>query len=499
MRRNAILKTHEMKVKRLLLCALSFLCALCAEAGNDVVEWPDIPLLNVTTVGGEFPTCDVVYPPEGCLGTGITGAEYVKGRLVMTLKGETLYDTGEYVKDESGMRIKIRGNSTGASAGQKPYKIKLSKKFDMLMRGDDDYKEKDWNLLKISMWNTGLDMDESNILTALGFMVSKAVGMEFVPGYAFVNLVMNGKYMGMYYLTDAVERGDKRVDIKKTGFLIENDVYWWNEDLYFKTDHQYPTHGYTFKHPDADEVDDATVNAIRQYLNDFEDVLYSGGDISQYIDYPLFARWMVGQDVLCQFDDAGSNMYVYKDDFDVANPTSTKMKMGPLWDFDAIFKDPSGIGRWSMSHNAPYFYYDKLFAREDFQRAYKEAWDEVSPTLMDEVRRGFSELKAKYGTAIDESFSLHKTVYPDECKKSLQTQIDEMTGLMEERVANMHRLVAQYGSSGVANVVASGCNEPVRIYDVYGRQYPADDAENLPRGVYIRRNADGTTVKFMKK
>lgn len=184
-----------MKVKRLLLCALSFLCALCAEAGNDVVEWPDIPLLNVTTVGGEFPTCDVVYPPEGCLGTGITGAEYVKGRLVMTLKGETLYDTGEYVKDESGMRIKIRGNSTGASAGQKPYKIKLSKKFDMLMRGDDDYKEKDWNLLKISMWNTGLDMDESNILTALGFMVSKAVGMEFVPGYTFVNLVMNGKYM----------------------------------------------------------------------------------------------------------------------------------------------------------------------------------------------------------------------------------------------------------------------------------------------------------------
>ena len=87
------------------------------------------------------------------------------------------------------MRIKIRGNSTGAAAGQKPYKIKLSKKFDLLCRGDKAYKEKDWNLLKISTWNTGLQNEESNLLTALGFILSRTVGMEWVPEYTFVNLV----------------------------------------------------------------------------------------------------------------------------------------------------------------------------------------------------------------------------------------------------------------------------------------------------------------------
>lgn len=127
--------------------------AITSTNSTVINDWPRIPLLTITTENGEFPTCEVVYPPEGCVGTGITANDYVCGRLVMTLDGETLYDSGDYIKDESGMRIKIRGNSTGASAGQKPYKIKLSKKFDLLCRGDEGYNEKDWNLLKISTWN----------------------------------------------------------------------------------------------------------------------------------------------------------------------------------------------------------------------------------------------------------------------------------------------------------------------------------------------------------
>lgn len=221
-----------MTKKGLFICIISIFTFTNAKS-NVTGKWPNIPLLTVTTENGDFPTCDIVYPPEGCVGTGITANEYVAGRLVMTLGTDTLYDSGDYVKDESGVRMKIRGNSTGASEGQKPYKLKLSKKFDMLFRGDEDYKEKDWNMLKISTWNPGFANSESNILNVLGFALSKYVGMEWTPGYTFVNLVMNGKYMGMYYLTDAIERGDKRVDIKKSGYLIENDAYWWNEDLYF--------------------------------------------------------------------------------------------------------------------------------------------------------------------------------------------------------------------------------------------------------------------------
>ena len=72
------------------LCGAAF----HVKAAEEVKMWPDIPLLEVVTEDGEFPTCEVLAPPEGGIGTGID-AEYVKGRLTMTLKGETLYESGE--------------------------------------------------------------------------------------------------------------------------------------------------------------------------------------------------------------------------------------------------------------------------------------------------------------------------------------------------------------------------------------------------------------------
>ena len=489
-------------IKKTLICILAAygLAATDAQA-DETTKWPDILVLNITTEDGAFPTCDVVYPPEGCVGTGITNAEYVAGRLVMTLNGDTLYDTGDYIKDESGMRIKIRGNSTGAVDGQKPYKIKLSKKFDMLRRGDNDYKEKDWNMLRISTWNPGLNNAENNILTVLGFIISEAVGMEWTPGYTFVNLVMNGKYMGLYYLTDAVERGDKRVDIKKSGYLIESDAYYWNEDVSFKTNHQPTELGYTYKYPDSDDVDEQTTQKIQDYLNEFEDVLYSGeGDVSEYIDLSMFARWILAQDIMNMGDVLGTNMYIYKYDFDEESPTSTKLKMGPLWDFDTVFKYPEQSDDWSAIHNGTYFYWQELFKRPDFINEYINVWNEVKGSLLDNVVNGFDKLKTTYGNSLAESMELHKTIYPEECKNTLQEQIDELTEKIEDRIDVLDVLTRQlYESSGIESTVTSDEAQPVSVSDIYGIRYNTSNVDMLPKGVYIVKYSNGTAKKILKK
>ena len=452
-------------MKQFILTAAAFLCMAGPTANaDDGADWPDIPLLSITTEDGAFPTCEIVYPPEGCVGTGIE-AEYVKGRLVMTLRKDTLYDSGEYVKDESGMRVKIRGNSTGASEGQKPYKIKLSKKFDMLCRGDEDYKEKDWNLLKISTWNPGFDGAESNFLTALGFIVSKAVGMEWTPGYKFVNLVMNDKYMGMYYLTDAVGRGDKRVDIKKSGYLIENDAYWWKEDAYFKTGKQAVMFGYTFKYPDSDDVDEPTTLNIQNYLNEFEEVLSDeNGDVAEYIDLPMFARWIIAHDVLNSADEAGTNMYVYKNDFDEADPTSSKLKMGPLWDFDSAFKNPDDAGKWSKLHKSSYFYYAELFKHEDFRKAYTDAWAEIKPGLLDNVKAG--QVTHAVRTTNVNGFSITEgDIIGLDDKKILakSNSIDEtVLSLLEKLKEDQHEVITLYYGEGVTEEDAKALSEKVQ-------------------------------------
>ena len=101
---------------------------VAAQAENEETkQWPDLPLLTIETIDHVEPTATVVTPPEGSWGTSIV-SEHVPGRMVITLKGETLYDSGDYVKGESGIRMKIRGNTTGANLPQHPYKLKLSKK-----------------------------------------------------------------------------------------------------------------------------------------------------------------------------------------------------------------------------------------------------------------------------------------------------------------------------------------------------------------------------------
>ena len=106
----------------------------------------NIPLLIINTDDGVDPQGYRIDHPEGCVGIGLTGNEYKTGRMVMTLLDSVIYDSGEYAVGASGVRIRLRGN-TSTLWSKKPYKLKLSKKFDLLQRGDKKYCSKDWVLL----------------------------------------------------------------------------------------------------------------------------------------------------------------------------------------------------------------------------------------------------------------------------------------------------------------------------------------------------------------
>lgn len=266
-----------------------------------------IPVLNIKTVNGDMPTATIVYAPEGCVGVSITDNDYVPGRMTITLNGETLYDTKEYEKSISGMRIKIRGNSTGAYLEQHPYKIKLSKKYDMLRRNNDIYKHKDWVLLSMYTWNIKMTNQQSNVLNIAGLTMSKIFDKEWTPEYEFVHVFINEQYQGMYYLMESVEKGEGRVNISNNGFLVEHDPFWWNEDVYFRTNLQDYLTAYTYKYPDEDDVTESEQINIKACLDNFENALYNNDDISKYIDVESFAKWMLIHDILGTDDAAGCN------------------------------------------------------------------------------------------------------------------------------------------------------------------------------------------------
>lgn len=480
-----------------LMCACLF--SLLMFADNEKNAWPDLPLLQIETVGGEMPQNNIVYPPEGCIQAVSTKNEHVPGRMVITFRGDTLYDSGDYVAGASGMRIKIRGNSTGAYLEQHPYKLKLSKKADLLMREDKEYLHKDWVLLSIHTWTPVFTNNQTNITTWVGNMVSRAVGLHWVPATEFVNVVLNGEYQGLYTLIESIERGEGRLNVEKSGFVIEHDPFFWNEDgYYFKSEHQADYFGWTYKYPEGDEVTDAQQSCIQSYINHFEKKLYDGEEVDEYIDYASWAKWVLAHDILGTYDVAGSNRYLCKKDYLLSTPTSSRLEMCALWDFDSSFRLEKE--QFSTIHDADFYYYHSLFRLPRFRATYVALYDSLVNNLFYENL--CSELQSfvqRYETPFDESAALHNGLYPKECRNRLCTQVEEIQTKLYERWSalseNVEALRRQ--TEGIEN--ASSASPSMLIYDMSGRHYDASQLQQLPSGVYIQRDAWGRTRKFYQK
>lgn len=429
------------------------------------------PLIEIWTTDGTEPTGTHITAPEGLWGIGLTNNEYLNGRMRISLNDITLYDSGEYIQDISGMRIKLRGNTSSYYWEKKPYKIKLSKKEDLLFRNESKYKDKDWVLLRVY----------DGFLTRLftGNHLGELIGLGWEPKWEYVNLILNGDYKGDYILIESVEKEKGRIDIDDTGYIIEDDAYWWNEDVYFKGNILTHQTGYTFKYPDTDDLNDVLINNIKNYILDFEEILANNGDISSHIDIPNFAAWLLAQDILGMGDSGGTNRYLYKKDFDPSNPFNTPLQMGTLWDLDAAFNVTGG---WSAVHGRSYsFYFDKLLKREDFYSYYISLWKELRNTLYDDLTQNLYDINLNKGEAINKSRHLNYIRWDDNAT-TLITEIDDVAKWIKERIEWIDTQL-ESDIVGIKHTISSEESVITTIYDLYGRKI--DDIENLQKGIYI--------------
>ena len=355
-----------MFVRFLFLLVLSLInigniSAITEEEQLQLIE-TGLPLVVIETVDSEEPAFEAAYAPPGCNGQGIKNATKVPGRMRIANGGLTSYDSGYYEKGVSGITIKVRGNTSTLHPNHS-YKIKLQKKDDLLCRGDIRCKDKDWLLLGVT-----------NLNAMIGFKMNEMVGLQWTPGYQYVNLVVNGDYRGIYMLAESVDRNaDCRLNVdKNTGYVFELDAYWWNEDLYVES--SFPESlNYTFKYPDSDDITEEQLSYFQKHIQEMEASL-EDGTYPNYIDVESFAKWMLARDILGDMDGAGANIFLTKYD----STSTSKIVMGPLWDFDGIM---CYIG-WGAAHN--YLSYFRLLFNSDnkiFRKAYLKNWNEIKDSV----------------------------------------------------------------------------------------------------------------------
>jgi hypothetical protein len=346
-----------------------------------------LPLLKIETINHEEPTCDYVSPPPGCWGSGITNTTKVPGRLVIIKDKIVAYDSGFFENGNSGLTLKIRGN-TSAYGDKKPYKIKLEQKADLLLRGDEKYKDKEWLLLRYD-----------GLRSLVGFKLNELLELQWTPSFQFVNLMINGDNRGLYILIESVKRNPQcRLNVCDKGFIIEYDAYWWNEDVYFESKYAYPMN-YTFKYPKDDNLSQEQIEYIKSYIDLLEICINEDGEYERYIDVLSWAKWLLAHDILGTWDSGGSNVFITKYD----NTEASKLMMANLWDFDTIYTNPVVfIG----AHIDPVLYFQKLLNSKNdlFKSIYKDIWAEKCHGIFSEIEKYLTNFeKSEYAESVNKS------------------------------------------------------------------------------------------------
>ncbi len=283
-----------------------------------VQEELSLPIISLTTNGDE-----------------ITKEEYLDCQV-------TIKNTDEkFTLENAGARIRGRGNSTW-EYDKKPYKLKFDVRQNLFGNGY----AKDWTLITN---HSDLSLSRNYLAQSVASLFDN---INETTATQFVELYINGKYLGVYLLCEQIEVQENRVNITEnseidTGYLIELDG---RKDGYgFDLLGKY----YVIKDPDTDSelFTEEHEAFIKNYLESCMFALVENDyqKVTELIDVNSFADAYIVYELLKSADAGYSSFFMHKD-------AGGKLVCGPVWDFDRSL----GI----VGHSKDAKPYDALWARE---------------------------------------------------------------------------------------------------------------------------------------
>ena len=306
---------------------------------------------------------------------------YVKGCMRLTDGSRQTYATGLY---QGALEIRGRGNSTW-DMPKKSYRLKLASPGAAVLNMPA---ERDWVLLANYA-------DKTLMRAAVGFELSRRLGMAWTPRMRHVDLYLNGEFLGNYLLGEHVKVAPNRVNVTPMlatdiaepnvsgGYLVEADFpeYVSAGDITTTT-----SSGILFNIKAPGNINLSQFNYIAGHLQLVENTLLSNNFDARRNGYPTlidvdtFIDWWIVKELVKDVDGPfRSSVYLYKD-------RGGKLKMGPLWDFDlssgnvnySTASEPTG---WRIRVKSEWF--DHLFQDKAFRAKVYDRWRAVTTTHID--------------------------------------------------------------------------------------------------------------------
>lgn len=295
--------------------------------------------------------------------------EYVTGSLYIDPLSTGYKALGSAGSPISG-QFKGRGNWTWTGFDKKPYRIKFDKKQAVLGMPSN----KHWCLMAHADDCLGFMKNYA------GYKLSEALGLRWTPKAVPVELVMNGEYYGLYFLTEQVRVGSNRVNVTEQednatdsvsgGWLVEIDNYYEEGNVTLYENNGQPV-WLTMKSPEILSTQQRSY--IENQLNGLNDAIWGNNeaDVWRKLDLEEAVKYYLVQELLEDCESYHGSCYLYKDRD--RNGVSEKWFFGPVWDFGNAYN--RGWETWIYEYpQFAQYWIGQLATWPQFQAKLQEIW-----------------------------------------------------------------------------------------------------------------------------
>ncbi|MBR3830609.1 MAG: CotH kinase family protein [Muribaculaceae bacterium] len=397
------------------------------------------------------------------------------------------------------LQIRGRGNYTWRDFDKKPYRLKFDKKAAPLGMN----KSKHFALLAHA------DDQMAFLRNTVGFELSRRLGLKYTPAQQPLEVVLNGKYIGLYFLTETIRVAKDRVNIVEQpdtatdattitgGWLVEIDNYDETEQVRI-TEGNGEVIRFTYKTPEI--LSSQQERYLRTQMIAANSAIYSTDKSSEtwehYIDMDSLARFYIVQEVMDNAESFHGSCYLHKDQ------GKTKWIFGPVWDFGNSYRRDNGF----FIYQYPPFgqtWIGEIAKYPRFQQKVVEVWQQFKGNDYE----GLDEYIDSFVNQIYSASQSNYIRWPQYGNSDIEWAKDEFVKSLDNRIA---WLVSQWGegvgvedietdsdiaittpANGLITIASHSPISSILVSDISGKVIAAESNQtheyqiDCPSGIYI--------------
>ncbi|MBO7630576.1 MAG: CotH kinase family protein, partial [Bacteroidales bacterium] len=298
-----------------------------------------------------------------------------------------------YLNYNGRIAIETRG-STSQEHNKKPYGFET--------RLDDDSTNNNVSLMGLPPENdwvlNAINDDNSYLRDCLSYTIGARLG-HYTPRVRYCEVVVNGDYRGIYFLTEKIKIDNYRLDLSEMdssdtsgaavtgGYIVKADKTTGGDPIAWTTTaHDYwEDVNYIYHAPKPDAINAAQGQYIRSVFDSLQSVATNSSVTDGYpsiIDVPSFVDYMIMGELSSNVDIYQKSTFFHKDQLG-------KLRAGPLWDFNLAYGNDLGSSPGRSQYNVWQFdngdntgseFWYRMFNEPQFQCLFARRWHRMTDT-----------------------------------------------------------------------------------------------------------------------